>query len=410
MREPTTTTLTSSREIPDVSTFNTSNTALMRILLTYFTVIFNDYTSVLTAPGRWSYALPIHASLVRLLYGPDSEALEAGVFRESVIRAVEWGTRKVKLIKDVATIDEILHDHGIQIVWIPDDHPLHATHQINILDSHKQALNRLMTYPPSYYHGLCRLLQDMQRNPTTSQSEPTTPGDWINTIDSPTKKVNAKEWKPSKDCKGDDCVRAEENKQFVLECHFDGYGKYINRFDNDVPEEYLDHICTRNMALKWQQQCRRREIKKGATEYGEVEKGGPRYDERAVDFLKLWWMTFKGHYHKDDLFSHFTTNFPVPKRDKEALVAQATRVAAKIKATGSRAGTHFATDKDDPEYVQTLKRFQEHDLPIWQKVQNDQSKQAHPQKRKHEEAMSDDEADHIDQPRQIVRLKYRRQN
>jgi len=153
--------------------------------------------------------------------------------------------------------------------------------------------------------------------------------------------------------------------------------------------EYLNHICTRNMALKWQQQCRRRDISKGATQYGEVEKGGPRYDELAIDFLKLWWYRFEGHYHKDDLFEEFSITFPDQKREKEALSAQANRVAAKIIGTGSRAGTHVATSKDDPSYVRNVTNWRENDLPIWRrKVDFDNkianSNQPIPQKRMRE--------------------------
>lgn len=363
--------------------------------------------------------MPTHAALAQKYYGRKGKPLEAGDLRYIVKSSPEWRDIILKDREhDPTIVDRTpdlpdaceIYDHGIEIVWIPVGHPLHATHQINLLDNHKQALNRLMTYPPNYAQALQALITTMQAPPLTSSSIATIPEDWPIDMTSSTKKSNTKEWKPAKDCKVDDCIQLEDYKKFVLECQFDGYGKYIDRFDNDLPEEYLNHLCTCNMALKWQQQCRRREINKGATQYGEVEKGGPRYDELAIDFLKLWWYRFRGHYHKDDLFEDFSTTFPDQKREKEALSAQANRVAAKIIGTGSRAGTHVTTSKDDPSYVRNLTNWREDVLSIWKrKVDMNNllanSKQPKPQKRKHKQ-----EADQDEMVEQSTNLKHRRKN
>lgn len=391
--------------------------------------MFDVYDVQPVVPGRWTYALPENAARAGFLCSKNKVPIEAATLRNLAVQAAELGTNKpvtthafMEHFGRIITPDILRYDLHIHIIFIPRDHPLYATHRVNLFDSHDNALNQVMTLPATYPAAPRATYEKTHHSPVL----PTPPSaahtrHLADEPTSPTKKSNAKEWKPPKDCPGLTCQRKEEYKKFVLECAFDGYGKYIDRFQNKLPAAYIDHLCTHNMALKWQQQCRRREIAKGATKYGEVEKGGPRYDHDAIHFLGVWWLCFRGHYHKDDLGTEFNNTFPDQKRDKEALLAQANRVAAKIKATESRAGTHFATPKDDPAYINNLKRWREMFLPKW-RAQNgfddstttqepSKSKPQFSKKRKQAKLDNDtDEDEQDEQDAETSRLKYRRKD
>jgi len=391
--------------------------------------MFDVYDVQPVVPGRWTYALPENAARARRLCTKNKVPIEATTLRNLAIQAAELGINNpvtthafLERFGRIITPDILRHDLHIHIIFISRDHPLCATHQINLSASYTNALNQVMTLPANYPAAPRATYASSHHSPVL----PTPPSathslHLAGEPTSPTKKSNDKEWKPSKDCPGLTCPRKEEYKKFVLECDFNGYGKYIDRFQNKLPAEYIDHLCTHNMALKWQQQCRRREIAKGATKYGEVERGGPRYEHDAIHFLGVWWLCFQGHYHKDDLSTEFNNTFPDQKRDKEALLAQANRVAAKIKATESRAGTHFATRKDDPAYIDNLRRWRVIFLPRW-KIDNDvdeppitqelsQSKPQSSKKRKEPELDNDTNEDEQDeQNTETSRLKYRRKD
>jgi len=366
-----------------------------RNLLTSSVVIFNDYSSEPSTPGRWTYALPTHAALAHFSFSQNSQPLEAAALRKLVMNSHGRLTGR-----------SVWYDHDIHVIWIPQDHPLYETHQINLLDDYDQDLNRLMVVPPTYADVLEALLKALQI-PSASLQSVHGPVETDLGVALPTAsaKLNKKEWKIPGSCKGNECPRNEEQKTFVLDCTFDGYGKYIDRFANKIPGEFHDHFCTYSGALKWQQQCRRREINRGATQYGEVERGGSRYNEPATSFFEVWWHCFHGRYHKDDLMTEFGRNFPAQNRDKAALLAQANRVAARMKSSTSRAGTHITTKKDNAEYVAKLKSWREHWAPAWKEqyvangpaaTQNAvESESKAPKKRKQLE--SDEEADTDDE-------------